>query len=436
MSKSVLSVSVCIALLAASAAVSSAYAANNKTAESSAISATNLAYAALVDGRNEAAIKNYSTAIESRKLPTDNLARSLLNRALAFQNSGDYKNAVNDYTAAMRLDALSPKIRAVALYNRGLAQQKAGAPAMAIEDFTGALLLDPQFSQSYYSRANVLRNHGQYLLAIADYKKARHFKHSQPHLTYFGEALTYEALNQKTLAKSLLLKAVAAKPGFVAARRKLADLGNAAPLPTIAATTPRRPVQIAMLNTSTTTDALITGSISPSKADLTIRKTSLPKPVAVPKSISPAPTMAKVTPVLKMPPLPAVANLEAKKSAPQAITRTSVTQSPVTQAPVTKVKVAVKNLVKAGQKQPNVSGWTVQLTSQRNSAAAWDVWKNLSTRHTTLLRHQQAAVIKATIGTRGVFYRLRVHQLDSKKQAASLCKKLKRKGTGCFVTKA
>ncbi len=417
MSKSVLSVSVCIALLAASAAVSGAYAANDKTTKSSAISSTNFAYAALVDGRNSSAIDNYTVAIESRKLPTENLARSLLNRALAFQNSGKYKSAINDYTAAMRLDALGPRMRAVALYNRGLAHQNSGIPAMAIEDFTGALLLDPKFSQSYYSRANVLRSHGQLLLAIADYKKARRFNHSQPHLTYFGEALTYAALNQKTRAKILLLKAVAIKPGFTAARKKLADLGSNVPLPVMAASIPRKPVRIAMLNSSSAADTLVTGSISPSKADLTIRKTSLPAPVPVPKSIVPA--VANV----KMPPLPDIANLVPVKSVAKVV-------------PV--AKPVAQKIVKVAQKKtaPNMTGWTVQLSSQRNSDAAWDVWKNLSSRYSTILKGQQATVVKAQLGSRGTFYRLRVHQLDSKKQAARLCNKLKRKGTGCFVSKA
>ncbi|HFC04920.1 MAG TPA: hypothetical protein ENJ55_04375, partial [Rhizobiales bacterium] len=68
--------------------------------------------------------------------------------------------------------------------------------------------------------------------------------------------------------------------------------------------------------------------------------------------------------------------------------------------------------------------------------AAWDVWKNLQARYSKLLSGQQATVVKADLGSRGVFYRLRVHQINSKKQAARLCGKLKRKGTGCFVSKA
>jgi len=404
--------------VACSAAVSGASAANDKITKSSAISSTNRAYAALVNGRNSTAIQSYSLAIESRQLPTEKLGRSLLNRALAYQNSGKFQHAIDDYTAAMRLDALSPRMRAVALYNRGLAYEKSGNAAMAIEDFTGALLLDPQFAQSYYSRANVLRSHGQYLLAIADYKKARRFNHSKPYLTLFGEALTYDALKQTTRAKALLLKALVVKPDFKAARAKLADMGSTFPALTLVAKTPRETVRVAALSTGLATDTLITNSISPSRADLTLRKTSLPAPVGVPKSITAAPQT-----IVPLPPVPDVTNLIPTKKTAKA------------EKPVKVIAKAPEKIVDqtAG---PVLSGWTVQLSSQRNSDAAWDVWKNLSARYATLLRGQQATVVKADLGTRGVFYRLRVHQIDSKKQAARLCNKLKRKGTGCFVSKA
>lgn len=419
MSKSVLSVSVCIALLAASAAVSGAYAANDKTIKISAITSTNHAYAALVNGRNKAAISGYTAAIESRTLPAETLGRSLLNRALAYQNSGKYKNAISDYSAAMRLDALSSGMRSVAVYNRGLAYQKSGNPAMAIEDFTNALLLKPQFAESYYSRANVLRSHGQYLLAIADYKKARRFNHSKPHLTLFGEALTYEALNQETRARALLVKAVKAKPDFKAARNKLADWGSNAPLPAMASAKKLKPVRIVSFNP--TADNLITGSISPSKADVTIRKTSLPAAVGVPKSIKTASN------TFKMPPLPNITNLVPVKKAAKKAAKKSVPVKVVAKAPAKIVNPAPTQVA---------SGWTVQLSSQRNSNAAWDAWKNMSARYSSLLKGQQATVVKADLGSRGVFYRLRVHQINSKKKAARLCSRLKRKGQGCFVSKA
>ncbi len=440
MKKLVMSVSVCSVLLAASAAVPvSAAAANKNAVNSTSIKAASYGYAALIDGRYATSIRQYTRAIESRKLPTEKLARALLNRALAFQKTSNYNNAIKDYTSALSLDALSPKMRAVALYNRGLANQKFSRSAQAIEDFTNALFLDPKFAQAYYSRGNVLREHGQYLFALADYKKARINKHPSPHLTYLAEALAYESLHQITRAKMLLLKAVTIKPGFKAARLKLATIGKAVPLPTTPAK--RKRVQVASLDTVTIPQTLVTGSLRQGESDLIIQKNSLPKPVSVPTK------MHKAEPVTKMPPLPQVPALPKTAKVPAIKVPAIKLPAPVSVAAINKKPVT---LVKAQAQQPKptlvkanttrtegrLQGWTVQISSQRNSDAAWDVWKNLQSKYSRLLKDKTPFVAKADLGTRGIFYRLRVHKLNSKKDAARLCGQLKRKGTGCFISKA
>ena len=438
MSKLVMSVSVCTALLAASAAVSGAYAANQDV---SATKRVKYAYAALQDGRNQVAIKSYSTAIESRKLETPTLGRALLNRALAFQKTGRYKQAIADYSAAISLDALSAKMRAVALYNRGLANEKANLPAMAIEDFTNALFLVPDLAQAFYSRANVLRKHGQYLFAISDYQKARAYKHPQPYLTYFGEALTYEALGKMDQARLLLLKASAANPKFSAARVKLTRLGKIAPLPKkIAASKPNKKIQIAVTNKVVAPVSLVTGSINPGQSDLTIGKTDLPKAVSVPARfkrssvVASAPVGRKLK-IAKVA-IPIVAPVKSKPVAKVAVRDTSKPMGLVVQPAkkgVTKVSVSeapLNDVVTSAS-----SGWTVQLSSQRNSKAAWDAWANLTVKHARILNRQKAVVVKADLGKKGIYYRLRVHQLGSKQQAARLCSKLKRRGTSCFISR-
>ncbi len=431
----VMSVSVCSVLLAASAAVPvSASAANKTTDNSISIKAASYGYAALIDGRYNTSIRQYSRAIESRKLPTEILARALLNRALAFQKTSKFTNAIKDYTAALSLDALSPKMRAVALYNRGLAYQKSHLSARAIEDFTNALFLDPQFAQAYYSRGNVLREHGQYLFAMSDYKKARKHNHPSPHLTYLGEALTYESLNQITRAKTMLLKAVAIKPGFKAARLKLASIGKPVPMPK---TTPMaKRIQIVSIDASAIPQTLVTGSLRKGQADLIIQKTSLPKAVSVPKKMGKTKQIAKMPPLPQVPALPKVAKAApAQLPAPVSIAALHK-NSTIKIASVTKKQKLTLVKAKTSTTQSQLTGWTVQISSQRNSDAAWDVWKNVKAKHTGLLEGQVPFVAKADLGSRGIFYRLRIHQLNSKKDAARLCSKLKRKGTGCFISKA
>jgi len=227
MIKSVALASVCTVLLAATAAAPVAAAAE-KPRE---IQLVEEAYKDLLAGKAKEAVAGYSEAIESRALGADALAQALLNRALAWQNLGQHREAIDDYSTAMRLDALSARMRAVALYNRGLSQLKLDQPARAIDDFTNALFLDAEFPQAYYSRANALRQAGQFLFALSDYENSLRYQHPERHLPYYGEALTYRSLRRTEQAQKALLLALTANPDFQPAKdllRQLSD-GDVAP---------------------------------------------------------------------------------------------------------------------------------------------------------------------------------------------------------------
>jgi len=420
----VLLASVCTALLAASAAVPAVSATAEK---SSAAVASETAYKALVSGRSLDAIKLYAEAIESRQLGPDLLANSLLNRALAFQNVGQHQEAIDDYSAALRIDAMGPKLRSVALYNRGLAHHKIAKPAMAIEDFTSALFLDVEFSQAYYSRGNVLRRSGQFLFALSDYEKAMKYSHPEPHLPLYGTALTYESLRRPQEAQSALVKALALKPDFMAAREMLTALiqpeGNQPAKDKGAenkVAARKLPASFAISN-----DALVTGSVLGGNPDMVMRKEGLPAAVSPPGVVQ---HLAKV--------VPASANTQ-----PSAAEQIAALQAPPIpdlpkKAKVVKVAAVVDQATEpAVQPNPRPTGWAVQISSQKREDAAWSMWKKMQTKHASLLRPHEANVIKADLGDRGIFFRLRVTGLDDRNAASKLCKSLKKRGTSCFVAR-
>jgi tetratricopeptide (TPR) repeat protein len=404
----VLIASVSAALLAASAAVPSVQAAP----KSQAVATVDKAYRSLVSGKLVDAIAQYSEAIESRELPPETLANALLNRALAYQNRNQHADAVDDYSAAMRVDAMSAKLRAVALYNRALSHQKLDKPAQAIEDFTNALFLDVKFAQAYYGRGNVLRESGQYLFALSDYEKAVKYHHPEPHLPLFGVALTYEDLRRPEQAQKSLVQALVLKPDFAAARMKLTQLLTGAEVPS--KDTASMGVTPAAQKMAANRDQIVTGSLDKRTADLVMRKEELPVPVSPPSAL-----MAKTNLVSDKPAAPArpkLAELKVEKpsEAPQPKLQQQASAGPVIEpanAPAPKTELNAKKL----------EGWTVQLSSQKNEGAAWKVWKKL---------------VEADLGDRGIFYRLRVHKINSKKSAARLCSRLKRRGTSCFVSRA
>ena len=457
--RSVLLACVCTTFLAAPAAVSGAIAAN----QSSPFDLSVAARQALQAGDTATAIAGYSEAIESRQLKPEQLANALINRGFAYQQAQEHDRAIDDYTAALRIDAMSGKLRATALYNRGLSQQKLKHPVLAIEDFTSALFLEPEFAHAYYLRGTILRDNGQYLFALSDFEKAIRFKHPQPHLAYYGEALTYEALRRPADAQAALSKALAANPSFEPARTKLAQMG-ALPAVADAAVQPEA--------------ELITASIT--SPEQIVRKEMLPEAVKPPMQlVGELPVqMVKAVPVKptkliddRIPPEegPQVAVVEPVAGQPassdytleaDAVPQPNEAQAkPIEAKPQTEQIVAVEALpepqtrakpeqAEAKADDPTqdddmttqssdtpLTGWSVQLSSARDEKVAWGTWEKLKARHKTL-NDMKAIVVKADLGKKGIYYRLRLSGFDSQGDAKSACGKLKSRGVSCFVSKA
>jgi hypothetical protein len=82
-----------------------------------------------------------------------------------------------------------------------------------------------------------------------------------------------------------------------------------------------------------------------------------------------------------------------------------------------------------------LKGWSVQLSSLRDEKLAWGTWEKLKARHKPL-SDMTPVVIKADLGAKGIYYRLRVGGFDTRAAAQSACGKLKSRGLSCFVSKA
>lgn len=403
--------SVSAAFLAACVAASGGASA----AENAGAAAAKEAYRALAAGQPQAAVTGFSLAIESRGLEPEVLANALLNRALALQQLGRHEEAVGDYTAALRLDAMSAKLRAMALYNRGLSQQKLGRPALAIEDYTSALFLDSGLSYAYYGRGNVLRDSGQYLFALSDYEKALRYKHPDAARVHFGEALTYEALKRPDQARAALELALAANPQFAPARQKLAALVAV-------------PARDAALQDA---DPMPTGSIS--GTGLVVRKEQLPKPV--PPSLELAAVEEPVLPKRKL--------ITDRIPAEESATIVAKPKPAAKPAPVEEKIVAVELLPETVTEEvpqaaavvgPPANGWSVQVASANSENGAWSAWKKMQSRH-AMLAEAKPVVVKADLGTKGIFYRVRLSGYADRSAAKDACAKLKANGVACFVSK-
>lgn len=408
--RSFLLVSTGAVLLAAGAAVAGA----RDTNKPPAVALVETAYYELTTGRSADAIDSYTRAIESQSLPRELVANALLNRALANQNLGLHAAAIDDYSAAMGSGDLPPPLLAVVHYNRGLSQQKLGRPAMAIEDFTSALLLDPELAQAYLSRANVLRQSGQYLFALGDYEKALRYSHAEPHLALYGQALTYEALDRPLLAQNALARAIKVSPDFRPARDKLLALAGPEAVDQAAAgNAPAVLDEAQRASLARQRDELLTASLANSRADLATAE----------PAVSPEPPAAEETPAGASAAREAEPPVDVATIEPAGDTQVAALSRPQPRA-------------EPEPAQPELEGWMVQLSSQRDEASAWTAWDQLSKRHGELLEGRSAAVVRAEVDGKGVYYRLRVHRLGSRGEAKSLCSRLKSRGTACYFGRA
>ncbi len=393
------------------------------------------AYRALASGDPATAVSTYSQAIESRELEPEILANALLNRAFAYQYLDQHELAVDDYSAALRIDAMSAKLRAMALYNRGLSYQKLRKSGAAIEDFTSALFLDGGFAHAYYRRANLLRESGQFLFALSDYEKAIQFKHPDPARVYYGEALTYDALQRPQNARDAMAKALAANPKFEPAKTRLAG----------SSTVPKA-LSVA--------DPMATATIGGNSGGVAARKAELPKP-AVPtaallgsnEGLAPVAAVQKKKLIIDRVPMeqaeaqPAAeaeadgSTLAEKVVAIEPVDATKAPAAPDPKPATAKQASAEDPATAPDTANPANSDWSVQIASAVSEDAAWSTWKKMQAKH-RILSGKKPVVVRADLGTKGTFYRVRLTGFENQGDAKSACTKLKSGGVNCFISKA
>jgi tetratricopeptide (TPR) repeat protein len=421
----------CVSFAFVSAAYLAAFATISGTAIASSSEANTAlvrqAYATLQAGDAKTAVGEYSDAISSDMLEPELLANALLNRALAYQQLSDHAAALADYDTALNLNVMAPALRSTALYNRGLAHQKTGNITKAVEDFTASLLINPKFAQAFYSRANALRDSGQLLFALSDYERALKFDHPNKAKVHYGSATTYLALKRPMDAKREFNSALNIDPSFGQARAQLVMLGDE--------NAQRQTAEV---------DPLLTGSVGIYSGGTDVTKPGAAKAIDVPAGLQTAfeqqakpprnievSTEAKIEdrilPQNETPQLAAVKIKQPEPSSP-ATHKTAAVMKQVAQKPSDKEEISDDLAVQQ-------IGWSVQITSADSENAAWSSWKKLQGRY-AILKSKKPIVVRADLGAKGTFYRVRLNGFTEQAAAKSECATLKASGVGCYISKA
>ena len=396
------------------------------------------AYQDLKQGDATKAIGEFSQAIDSGSLEPEVTVNAYLNRALAYQQTGMHDKAVTDYTLALKMNVMSPALRATALYNRGLSQQKLNQLPQAVEDYTAALILNPEFAQAFYNRANALRDLGQLLFALSDYERAIRYNYPDLSRVYLGTGTTYLALQRPMDAQKAFTEALKLNPSLGEARAQLVLLGD----------------QQAKAETQGAgSDPILTASVSSLAGGTTAVKQELPAAVSPPAEIAAvleggatvgAPKEKKLFTERLSDAVAAAEASPAEEPGAEKVVVADVPAIPAPAKPKGKAKPealaddvdATASVDPAPQAQPpEQSGWVVQLASATSEDGAWAVWKKMSASHGFLAK-EKPNVVRADLGSKGVFYRVRLGGFDTQDQAKAKCKKLKSSGLGCYISKS
>lgn len=142
-------------------------------------------------------------------------------------------------------------------------------------------------------------------------------------------------------------------------------------------------------------------------------------------------------------PAPAPVNPPAAEAAPSAAPAPAgapVQAAPVLQTPPVEAAPAQAAPVEAAPPAPQAAapaasrsgGYVVQIAAFRDEASAQAEFRKLQRKFPDALGGLSADIQRADLGTKGIYYRLRVGYLD-KSGADRVCAELKAKGQGCFV---
>ena len=179
----------------------------------------------LEDGNNDAAIADFSAAIEIMNGLTNQYdqrahAMSYNNRGNAYAAQGKFKEALNDYDRSLKILPNTYE----ALTSRGSARQSVSDYRGAVEDYTAALKIFPDNDLILMNRAGANESY-DLQAALSDYTTILK-KDPKNAAAYLRRVLTYYELKNKDAARADLKQAFALDASLRSEYGEFLDLLN------------------------------------------------------------------------------------------------------------------------------------------------------------------------------------------------------------------
>ncbi|CCQ73624.1 SPOR domain-containing protein [Magnetospira sp. QH-2] len=126
------------------------------------------------------------------------------------------------------------------------------------------------------------------------------------------------------------------------------------------------------------------------------------------------------------PPAPVAKAKPEAKPAPKPVVKPKPVAKPVQRPSALAKSVGSKSLGKVYQ---------VQVAALRDRNKAVQAWSTLQKKHKDLLGTLSVAIVRADLGAKGIYYRVRGGPLANNDKAKDLCAKLKQRKVGCLVVR-
>jgi tetratricopeptide (TPR) repeat protein len=154
-------------------------------------------------------------------------ARLLLYRGLARELLGQHDAAMRDFTLALDTDALPPDERGQALLQRGFLDDGLGRLNEAVGNYTAAIAMKGySTATALNNRANIYRRQNKLQDARRDYLAALSADGGQPQYSYYGLGQIAETEEDISAARGFYAKALIVDPDYADASERLAALGG------------------------------------------------------------------------------------------------------------------------------------------------------------------------------------------------------------------
>jgi len=387
---------------------------------------------ALHAGNASNAVALATQALADSTLSRRDRAHVLVDRGLAHEMLGEHDAAMVDFTEAINARVLAGPDQARAFYNRGVSLDALGQTEDAVGDYSAAIRVDPRHAAALNNRGNAYRRLGRLDDAASDYKRSLTAGNLHPEYPNYGLGQIAEAQNNPALARTYYMAALSANPQFTLALERLTELNNAPsqvlppPPPPVStpAAGPVAPRTTPPLSTTATTVTALEPYVPPAAAAGDDGPIVLRPPGSRPPSASPP---VADDGVVHLRPPSQVVHLKPPKTAPPAPAPPKPPRAVAATPPPSPAPELKPALGDTGRSE------TIQLGAWRNEADAADAWNNVVGVAGGMMAGLSPQVVPVDLPGRGRYYRLRAGPVYD--GAARLCAALNARKLGCLVVR-